>query len=615
MKNCVSSFCLAACLALGAHTTLLTSAVSAEPMPKQPVNFANSWWYTPIDDLLYFAGYTYDAEDNINQIGIWRSDGTTAGTFQISSNILSYQNSIHILGEKISNPSLNDYRVFYTADVQNDGTNELYYADEVTTQNVLIGKFDDSPGFRTVWPLKVFNDQLFFTARTDDYGEELFVSDGFANSFNLLKDIRPNELSSYVTEMVEFNSLLFFPADNGAGVGNHNTELWVTNGSNAGTQLFQDIYDDSGPLATGDSYKQSGPSQLTVVGDKLVFSAKDAINGRELWVSDGTPEGTNLLKDCTPGDLAGDPYDSNPSDFLVHEDKLYFRVIIEQETPTRYEVWTTDGTTEGTVKLWRYTWSESGFGAPEQFAVMNNKLFFKAFHSTYGYEIFYLDLAAPGSEPLILKNINTTPEGSDPYNLTVVRGASINKPDRLYFSASDPNFGTELWASDGTEAGTFVLKDFNTGTGDSELEDFYAIDHKLFLREGVLRLWVIDRSDDDGVPDSQDTVKPKLTIKKPKTASLVKSRFTVQGTAQDNLAVATMQCKYPGQREWLDATIVKTTTLSNGDQRINWRCRVNLSKKTVKSLRRKGGGVKVQFKAADAVGNSRTARRNYYLRR
>lgn len=592
---------------------LLVNVGFAEPMPKQPVELANSWWYTPIDELLYFAGYTRNAKDEIDQIGVWRSDGTELGTFQISANILSYQNNIHLHNEKI------DDRVFYTADVHNDGTNELYYADEISGQNTLIKKFNDSPGFRTVWPLKVFNDQLFFTARTDQYGDEPYVSNGFAGSATLLKNIRPDGSSSYVTEMAEFNSLLFFPADNGnpysGGWDKHNTELWVTDGSEAGTQLFKDIYDDTGPLAVGDDYKQSGPSNLTVLGNRLIFSALDPFHGRELWVSNGTAEGTSLLKDCSPGDNAGNPYDSHPDQFLVHGNKLYFRVRIEQESPTRYEIWQTDGTTAGTVKLWRYTWGESGFGAPEQFAIMNNKLFFVAFHPDYGYEIFFLNLSSPGSEPQLLKNINPAEGGSEPYGLTVVRGSTISKPDRLYFNAKDPNFGRELWASDGTTAGTILIKDFNPGPGDAELEDFYAIGHKLFFREGVLRLWVIDRSDKDGVPDSADRIKPRVKISKPKAAAMVKSRFTVQGTAQDNLAVTTVQCKYPGQKQWQNSTIRRSITLKNGHNQVDWRCQVRMNKKTVRNLRKKGGGVRFQVRASDAVGNKRLARRNFYLRR
>ena len=38
----------------------------------------------------------------------------------------------------------------------------------------------------------------------------------------------------------------------------------------------------------------SDPSYLTKFNNKLYFSASDAENGDELWVSDGTTEGTQI---------------------------------------------------------------------------------------------------------------------------------------------------------------------------------------------------------------------------------------------------------------------------------------------------------------------------------
>jgi ELWxxDGT repeat protein len=40
------------------------------------------------------------------------------------------------------------------------------------------------------------------------------------------------------------------------------------------------------------------------------------------------------------------------------------------------------------------------------------------------------------------------------------------------FSATDGINGTELWTSDGTEAGTSFVKDINTGLADSNPKNF-----------------------------------------------------------------------------------------------------------------------------------------------
>src|SRR5438105_2584506 len=45
----------------------------------------------------------------------------------------------------------------------------------------------------------------------------------------------------------------------------------------------------------------STPLNLVQVGSTAFFTADDGVNGRELWKSDGTPAGTSLVKDITPG--------------------------------------------------------------------------------------------------------------------------------------------------------------------------------------------------------------------------------------------------------------------------------------------------------------------------
>src|SRR5215203_7573161 len=44
----------------------------------------------------------------------------------------------------------------------------------------------------------------------------------------------------------------------------------------------------------------SKPEQLTPMGDNVYFTADDGIHGRELWRTDGTNVGTQLVKDVDP---------------------------------------------------------------------------------------------------------------------------------------------------------------------------------------------------------------------------------------------------------------------------------------------------------------------------
>jgi ELWxxDGT repeat protein len=94
--------------------------------------------------------------------------------------------------------------------------------------------------------------------------------------------------SSYPGHLTEVNGVLFFSADDGE----HGAELWMTDGTPAGTQLVADIY--PGP-------ESSFPTDLTNVNGTLYFSADDGLHGTELWISNGTEAGTKLFADINPG--------------------------------------------------------------------------------------------------------------------------------------------------------------------------------------------------------------------------------------------------------------------------------------------------------------------------
>lgn len=73
-----------------------------------------------------------------------------------------------------------------------------------------------------------------------------------------------------------------------AGEDIHGKELWATDGTPEGTYLVKDIY--PGP-------NSSNITWLTRFNDKVIFSATDADNGQEVWISDGTEDGTYMVRD------------------------------------------------------------------------------------------------------------------------------------------------------------------------------------------------------------------------------------------------------------------------------------------------------------------------------
>ncbi|MEB3831575.1 ELWxxDGT repeat protein, partial [Phormidium sp. CCY1219] len=69
---------------------------------------------------------------------------------------------------------------------------------------------------------------------------------------------------------------------------------------------------------------------------------------------------------------------------------------------------------------------------------------------TNGFELWKSDGTAAGT--VLVKDIRSGSGSSNPSNLTNINGT-------LYFGADDGTNGFELWKSDGTAAGTVLVKD------------------------------------------------------------------------------------------------------------------------------------------------------------
>ncbi len=112
----------------------------------------------------------------------------------------------------------------------------------------------------------------------------------------------------------------------------------------------------------------------------------------------------------------------------------------------------------------------SGSSEPTDFASVNGTLFFNADNGASGYELWKSDGTAAGT--VLVKDI--FPGGdSDPVELTNVNGT-------LFFNADNGASGYELWKSDGTAAGTVLVKDIFPGD-DSEPRYLTNVNGTLFF--------------------------------------------------------------------------------------------------------------------------------------
>ena len=222
-----------------------------------------------------------------------------------------------------------DGKVFFVANNDNDsgefGTEIWSYDNEGN-----VSGFDIRSGTSSSTPssLTVVGDNLMFIANDGIIGSEPCVLDGAA--WECL-DINPDG-ANYST-MVGFNGKAWFDASDGTAA-EHGIELWSSDG--ATTEIAADIWPGMDP---------SNPTAFTVFGDALYFNADRDSDGRELWrVKDDAVE---LFLDLYPGSTDDVPNNSNPFEFQVIGDRLYFQA----DTGDGHTWWSTDGTEEGTLEL------------------------------------------------------------------------------------------------------------------------------------------------------------------------------------------------------------------------------------------------------------------------
>ena len=370
-------------------------------------DYAPAWSAVAMGDAIFFA-----ANDGVRGTGLWKSDGTEAGTTRLSNAV---PGQMAVIGTRL---------VFVTEDGQQlwksngtkTGTKRIKSFETVGTGRGWISELTSvgNLGYMAVTvetPANGYPDEDFYLWRTNGTAAG-------TQRVATFEDGPPTELTPVGTD------LFFTLPDSG--------QLWRSNGSTAGTSLVKQMPDAWGGLQS-----------LTPVGTDLFFTFDGIDWVPQLWVSDGSSAGTQLVRQFPPvGGAATQPVDT----LMAVGGKLLF--LADDDNGPR-DLWLTDGTAAGTECIWLFHWAD-----PSVLRALDTLVYMADYSPATGSEPAYLiDYGLEGDpdcepgdecawswtvEPL--GDLNPGPASSDPAEF-------IQLGTNILFVADDGSHGREIWTA------------------------------------------------------------------------------------------------------------------------------------------------------------------------
>ena len=274
----------------------------------------------------------------------------------------------------------------------------------------------------------------------------------------------------------------------------------------------------------------SDPQGFVSIGNRVLFQATGADQQQELWVTNGTAAGTHIL---SLGGSYGDLLQMAPAG-----NDAYFGAQGPNESS---QVWKSDGTQHGTVMI--KSWPK-GMGGANTFTAVGSTVYFVSGNGHTG--ALWRSNGTPGGTRMI-RTILLGPGSGYHFNLPGLTAAGKT----IYFEAYSAAAGRELWKSDGTTAGTMLLKDINRGPHDSNFQPLASLGNILYFsaNDGVhgTELWRTDgtvagtRMVKDIAPDS-----PSLGIQSSNPSQMIVAGKEVFFLACSRVPENRTRCDHPG---------------------------------------------------------------------
>ena len=249
-----------------------------------------------------------------------------------------------------------------------------------------------------------------------------------------------------ITKPVIMGNSAYFSAYNET----YGYEIYKSDGTKEGTTIVKDINPNNNYYT---------PLKLTTISNRLYFSADDGVYGKELWRSDGSSNETVMVKDINPN---GSSYPNE----LINLNGILFFSATDQTHST--ELWKSDGTSDGTTMVKDI--NPNGNADVTYLTNVNGIVYFRAKDDTHGLELWRSDGSESGTYMVKDAVVNGDFDISHLISLNGI----------LYFARNNGNNGVELWRSDGTNNGTQIVKVLNSSSNAS-MDTMIKMDNILYF--------------------------------------------------------------------------------------------------------------------------------------
>jgi ELWxxDGT repeat protein len=381
-----------------------------------------------LDGALLFRGCRQDYTCQL-----WRSDGTPAGTGLVADAVPDAL----IAGAG---------KVWFLSET---GESALWATDGTAAGTARVREFPGSSLSR----LTGAGNRLFFTSFDGD-GAELWTSDGTAAGTLQLTHFVPD--TPFREGLRAFGNHVYFVADDVV----HGAEIWRSDGTPESTRRVTEF----GFHAPFEYFEEAALSLLAEMGNRLLFAATDGLAPTRLWTTAGAPESTAPLPCNGPCPTV------SGSRLLPVGGRVLFAATDDDHGR---ELWSTDGTAAGTRLILDVCPGYCDGLYDDPVPLLGTALFLaEPPSSSNGYELWTSDGAPAGTRPF-----------ADPRSgvrLFDSLSSSTAIGSTLFFAGAS-DYGVELWASDGTPAGTRLVTDLAHGGPASEPQELTPLAGRLFF--------------------------------------------------------------------------------------------------------------------------------------